>query len=159
LRTGPGRRPIALMARASKRPCSICRRWFQPDARVGSRQYACSEPECQQRRRRGKQAEWRRRNPDYFVARRWTAATEGESSVPPRTPAPLEEVPWDVVQSQMGSKAGVVLGLFARVLLVHVQSQLRAQVPVITGESGRLPPQRVQSQMEAQQRERQAGAP
>jgi hypothetical protein len=76
--------------------------------------------------------------------------------VPPRSPAPLEEVPWDVVQSQMESKPGVVLGLFARVLLVHVQSQLRAQVPVVTGESGIVPPRQVQSQMEAEKREQQA---
>jgi hypothetical protein len=111
-----------------KRPCSFCGSWFQPDPRVGGRQYACSDPDCQEQRRRRKQAQWRRRNPDYFVGRRWTAVVDGapasaSGESPPsspaaaRSPPPLEKVPWDVVQSQMGAKASVVLGLFVRLLL------------------------------------------
>ena len=38
---------------AGKRPCSICRRWFRPDVRVGSRQRACGRPECQTARSQG----------------------------------------------------------------------------------------------------------
>ena len=30
-----------------KRPCRICRRWFQPHARAGERQRVCSEAACQ----------------------------------------------------------------------------------------------------------------
>lgn len=146
---------MATMARASKRPCSICRRWFQPDVRVGARQYVCSAVECQQQRRCRKQAQWRRRNPDYFVARRWTTAADKKE--PARTPPPLGQVPWDLVQSQMGSEAAVILGLFARLLLLHVQSQMRAQLPVITAESGRLPPRHAQSQMEAGPQDGHAG--
>jgi hypothetical protein len=138
------------MARACKRPCSICRRWFLPDTRVGARQYVCSAAECQQRRRRRKQAQWRARNPDYFVGRRWTAATETEKAEPARTPPPLGEVPWDVVQSQMGSKEAVILGLFGRLLVLRLQSQMRAQVAVIAAELPRLPPRRAQSQMEVE---------
>jgi hypothetical protein len=141
---------MAAMARAYKRPCSICRRWFRPDARVGARQHTCSEPECQQKRRQRKQAQWRRRNPDYFVARRWATATE--AGEPARAPPPLEEVPWDVVQSQMGIKAAVILGLFGRLLVLRLQSQMPGQVPVIAAGSPRLPPRRAQSQMEAKSR-------
>ena len=53
-----------------KRPCCICRRWFTIDRRVGRRQRACSSPACQRARREGTQASWRRRNLDYFHARR-----------------------------------------------------------------------------------------
>ncbi len=53
-----------------KRPCGICRRWFYPDRRVGGRQRACSGLGCQRERRARTQAAWRRRNPDYFTARR-----------------------------------------------------------------------------------------
>ena len=131
-----------------KRPCSLCGSWFQPDARVGARQHACSGAECQQRRRRRKQAQWRRRNPDYFVARRWTAAVDDAAEAGPgRSPAPLEQVPWDVVQSQMGAKAAVIIGLLLRVLVLHLQSQMLAQSLAITAKSPRLPPQRAQSQM------------
>src|SRR2546426_3370434 len=58
------------MADARKRPCCICRRWFRPDPRIGSRQQACRRPECQAARRKKKQRAWRQRNPDYFIARR-----------------------------------------------------------------------------------------
>src|ERR1019366_1253336 len=51
------------MPAARKRPCAICRRWFRPDARIGSRQHACGKPECQTSRRQKTQASWRRRNP------------------------------------------------------------------------------------------------
>lgn len=44
------------MSEARKRPCTICRRWFRPDARVGVRQRACTNPECQTARRRKTQA-------------------------------------------------------------------------------------------------------
>lgn len=124
-----------------KRPCSFCGSWFQPDLRVGDRQYACSNPKCQKKRRRRKQAKWRHDNPDYFVGRRWTgrvggvpASASGESAPaspkPVRSPPPLEKVPWDVVQSQIGDKASVMLGLFAR-LLLRVSA-----IPVVTGSLG-----------------------
>lgn len=51
-------------------PARSARRGFRPDPRVGARQYACPQPECQKARRRKKQAAWRVRNPDYFVTRR-----------------------------------------------------------------------------------------
>lgn len=36
----------------TKRPCRICRRWFEPDARVRGRQKSCSAPDCQRERHR-----------------------------------------------------------------------------------------------------------
>ena len=44
------------MPKVRKKPCRICRRWFQPDARVGERQRACGKPECQTARRQKTQA-------------------------------------------------------------------------------------------------------
>ena len=58
------------MPDARKRPCRICRRWFKPDNRVGDRQHACGEADCQQARRQKTQASWRARNPTYAVAYR-----------------------------------------------------------------------------------------
>lgn len=58
------------MPEARKRPCTICRRWFRPDPRVGDRQRACHKPECQAARRQKTQAQWRLRNPGYAVAYR-----------------------------------------------------------------------------------------
>jgi hypothetical protein len=68
------------MPKAGKRPCTICRRWFRPNPRVGVRQHACGQPECQSARRQKTQASWRRRNPDYAIAYRiqQRAVTEQE---------------------------------------------------------------------------------
>ena len=49
-----------------KRPCSICRRWFIPNPKLGSRQVTCGRPACRRERHRKKCAEWNRNNPEYF---------------------------------------------------------------------------------------------
>lgn len=36
----------------SKRPCCVCRRWFEPDPRLGERQRACFQDSCQRERHR-----------------------------------------------------------------------------------------------------------
>lgn len=48
-----------------KRPCRVCRKWFQPNPRAGNRQKVCSEPACQRERHRRNCAAWRQHNPDY----------------------------------------------------------------------------------------------
>lgn len=127
-----------------KRPCSICRRWFLPDARVGKRQRACSSAECQASRRQKTQAAWRAANPDYFAARRMTerasgaesepAAPSPSSRPPPRAPPPvgapppLDRLPWDVAQDAFGVQGADFIGLLGRVLLRVRQDQRRAQV-------------------------------
>lgn len=116
-----------------KRPCSICRRWFMPDVRVGKRQRVCSSPECQAERRKKTQAAWRAANPDYFAARRLAEraaqATEPEQARPPplRVPAPLDRLPWDVAQDAFGVQGAEFIGLFGRVLVGAGQDQRRAQ--------------------------------
>src|ERR1022692_950715 len=92
------------MPEAGKRPCAICRRWFRPDGRVGSRQHACGKPECQTSRRQKTQAGWRRRNPGYAIAWRIDrrAAQTPSPPEPLRMPAPLNQLPWDVAKDQFG---------------------------------------------------------
>jgi hypothetical protein len=103
-----------------KRPCTICRRWFYPDRRVGARQRACSERSCQVARRARTQASWRRRNPDYFTARRLQArnVSGGERVTEPlQLPAPLSHLPWDIAQDEFGLVGSDFLGHLGRVLL------------------------------------------
>lgn len=83
------------MPQARKRPCSICRRWFRPDPRVGDRQHACQKPECQAARRKKTQARWRAANPDYAAAYRIQQRQAQEQAPEPlRVPAPLNRLPW-----------------------------------------------------------------
>ena len=109
---------------AGKRPCCICRRWFRPDNRVGSRQRACSKPECQFSRRRNDQAEWRARNPDYFCGRRIQARKVVDPSPAPlRLPSPLDQLPWDIAQSQFGVEGADFIGVMGALLQRTAQSQ------------------------------------
>lgn len=106
-----------------KRPCCVCHRWFRPDSRVGSRQRACRKAECQSVRRRRKQAAWRARNPDYFRGRRIQA--RAASNQPPealRLPPPLNQLPWDIAQSEFGVQGADFIGVMGALLLHSAQS-------------------------------------
>src|SRR6516162_3491845 len=115
------------MPDARKRPCTICRRWFRPDPRVGSRQRACGSPECQAARRVQTQLNWRESRPDYFTARR--IRERGEQDRPPeplRLPPPLSRLPWDIAQDQFGVQGTDFIGILSTVLLRTTQDQFMA---------------------------------
>jgi hypothetical protein len=112
-----------------KKPCAICRRWFEPDARVGQRQRVCSSPECQKERQRRGQAKWRASRPDYFTARRITERkAKPQAPEVVRLPAPVGQLPWDMMQDEMGVAAADFLAILTGLLLRLVQSQRSAQV-------------------------------
>lgn len=135
-----------------KKPCSVCRKWFMPDRRVGARQRACSLPECRQEQRRRTQAGWRAQNPDYFLARRLlkrSAQAEAAASAakkphvageePPRRPPPivlggiLRQLPWDVMQDEIGVQTTDSIAVVAKVIVRAVQSEKR---PVVVDNKG-----------------------
>lgn len=136
------------MADARKRPCCICRRWFRPDPRIGSRQRTCRRPECQDARRKKKQKAWRERNPDYFIARRIQDRSRQERSPEPlRLPVPLSRLPWDIAQSQFGTEGADFIGILGAVVLRAAQSQFKAYVTEDSRVVDTLPPGSTQSQM------------
>ena len=128
---------------AKKRPCLICRRWFWPDRRVGARQRACSAGPCQVGRRARAQASWRRRNPDYFTARRLqlrrVSKEEGAVIEPLQLPPPLSHLPWDIAQDEFGPVGSDFIAHLGRVLLRAGQDEMAVQVGASIEETGRLP--------------------
>jgi hypothetical protein len=133
---------------ARKRPCCICHRWFHPDNRVGSRQRACSRPACQLLGRRKKQAAWRARNPDYFPGRRIQG--RGACDEPPeplRLPSPLNQLPWDIAQSEFGVQGADFIGVMGALLLHSTQSQLKPYRIDSRPDSATLPHLAAQSQI------------
>jgi hypothetical protein len=129
----------------------ICRRWFWPDGRVGARQRACSERACQKARRAQTQASWRRRNPDYFTARRIqtrrAVAEKGRGIELLRLPPPLLQLPWDIAQDEFGVAGADFLGHLGRVLVRVGQDARVAQLLVSTNEIGRHAPGVTQDQI------------
>jgi hypothetical protein len=136
------------MPDARKRPCSICHCWFRPDPRVGARQRTCGQPECGSARRRKVQAKWRKRNPDYFAARR--ILTRGALADPPeplRLPPPLGRLPWDIAQSEFGVKGADFIGVMGTLIMQAAQFEIKAYLTDYKTDAGTLLPSAVQSEI------------
>lgn len=118
------------MPEARKRPCTICRRWFRPDPRIGARQRACGKPECQTSRRSKTQAKWRIRNPEYAAAYRiqQRAIATNPPAEPLRMPPPLNQLPWDLAKDQFGAEGADFIGVLGGVLLRAAKDQFRAYI-------------------------------
>lgn len=56
-----------------------------------------------------------------------------------RVGAPLDQVPWDLAQDEIGVQVTDLIGLVARVLLVAVQDEIRAQLAQGTADRPRVP--------------------
>ena len=128
-----------------KRPCSICRRWFLPDPRVGNRQTTCSCPACQEARRVRTQHRWRKKNPSYQADYRLRQQAEklesGEgSSVEMRgPPAEMSGVPWTFAKDAMGAQGVVFMAYLLRLFIGSGKDETRSKHFVIAGESGGHP--------------------
>ena len=128
------------MPKVRKKPCRICRRWFQPDARVGERQRACGKPGCQSARRQKTQADWRKRNPDYTIA--WRLDQRAAQTSPPeplRFPAPLNQLPLNVAKDQFSAQGADFLGVMSALILRAAKDQIRPYLPDPTGLPSGLP--------------------
>jgi len=128
------------MPEARKKPCRICRRWFQPDPRVGSRQRACSKPDCQSARRQKAQASWRSRNPGYAI--NWRLDQRKAQAQPPgplRLPAPLNQLPWDVAKIQFGMQGADFIGVMSALIIRTAKDEIRPYLPDSTRLPGGLP--------------------
>jgi hypothetical protein len=116
-----------------KRPCTVCRCWFVPNARVGDRQRTCGSSACQEARRERTHRAWREENRDYDRDRRWRLAIGAAKADPtcgppgPHAPAPMSGVPWEVVQTEMEVEGRVILAGVVRVMGSFVQTEIRRQ--------------------------------
>jgi hypothetical protein len=125
-----------------KRPCRYCGKWFWPDQRVGPRQRACSDEECQRKRRAETQAEWRRRNPEYAVAYRMQkrAAQSEDDPCAQRHSPPLDRLPWDLAKDQFTARGCEFIEVLARVVLAKAKDEIQREVARITREIAGHPP-------------------
>lgn len=94
-----------------KRPCSICRKWFHPNPRVGEKQKVCSKPECQRERHRRNCASWNKRNASWYAEDRLSERIRAgpEVSTPATTQPFMERFDWEVIKSTVGWSSGVIL--------------------------------------------------
>jgi len=127
-----------------RKRCPFCRCLFSPDERVRRRQWACTKPDCQVKRRRKTQERYRDRHPADRAARALRAqlasAKAGEAVAPPRAPPPgMERFPWEELRDEIPAEALVMTQVFVRLVLVVLQDEIRLQQRESQGQFGRLP--------------------
>jgi len=132
----------------TKRPCSICRRWFRADPRVGARQRTCSK-QCKAELRKRTQSAWRKRNPEYGIARRLQERADEDERATARKPRPLERLPWDLVKDEFGAQRTGILEEFGRLLVKHTKDEIRAQAGGITRGIRRVIPEAAKDEIGA----------
>jgi hypothetical protein len=131
-----------------KRPCRICRRWFEPHPRAGDRQRVCSDPACQHERHRRSDRAWHAENPDYDRKRRLKdklVVVNAEDTVED----PLAAVDWAAAEAAIGPAHRVVTEHTARLLVEWAQDAVLAKVVGGGGQPDRLPPARAQDAVAA----------
>jgi hypothetical protein len=131
-------RRLKVRIRRSK-PCSICRRWFTPNPRVGMRQRTCGRPECKSKQKQRTQAEWSRRNPSYWAERRLgqqlDQARQGDlGGVLRGPPAQMARTPVETAQEAIGIEAVVIVAFISRMLHRGAQDAIGAQLFDIKGQ-------------------------
>ncbi len=78
-----------------KRPCSICRKWFQPDVRQKDRQKTCGRLKCQTELHRRNCHNWNKRNKEVF------ANSYLEKKLDQVEPKTVKEPPPDPIHSEV----------------------------------------------------------
>jgi hypothetical protein len=137
-----------------KRPCSFCRKWFGPDARVGRRQRACAAETCRKKRRAQTQAAWRAGRPEYGYERLLAerVADQAKSKrdlelLPVRRP--LDRLPWQHAVGEMGFQTADFLWVFGKVLVRNAKDEMRAQLADLAGKFPGHPPGGAKDQIRA----------
>jgi len=117
-----------------KRPCRICRRWFQPHPRAGDRQRVCGETQCQRERHRRACKAWHSEN----------AAEEKEDRLRRRLREPAPTGPravkaglrLEVVRDAVSRELAVIIEETGGVLGDWVRDAVCGQIFGIARESG-----------------------
>jgi hypothetical protein len=131
-----------------KRPCSICRKWFQPDVRQKGRQKTCSS-DCRSERHRRQCENWNNKNKEDFknnyldvkidIAEEKIDIAEEKQPEPCQThtssqklrPPPKRQVkpalPCDVIARELGIKNLIII----QYLVLQIMNQIRGQIPIV----------------------------
>lgn len=122
---------------ARKRPCRICRRWFEPHPRAGERQRVCGEASCQKERHRRSCVDWHRKNPGYDEEHRLRAKLRPATSQAVASD-PLARLAWSAARDAVGLKTSVVIQESARVLAEWARDAVGLKDGVVPGQSDRV---------------------
>ncbi len=128
-----------------KRPCSICRKWFQPDVRQKDRQSTCGRTECQTELHRRNCHDYNKRNKgesaNNYLGKKLEQVepkTEKENNnEPPPDPIPPEVspipmpptspfvLPVEILTKEYGARNMVIIHYLVRKIITQSQCQNR----------------------------------
>ena len=113
-----------------KRPCRICRKWFEPHPRAGCRQRVCSREDCQRERHRRACAAWRERDgPGEREERlRRRLVRQDNEAVPRQNVDPLSGLDWSAVRDAVGLEVAVVIEESGKLLVGWTRDTVHTQV-------------------------------
>jgi len=125
-----------------KKPCSICRRWFEPNPRAGSRQKVCPSKSCQRERRRRTCAAWRKKNPDYDKENRLRQRLKKPNRPDPAPPDgdPLAGLDWFAARIAVGVEVMVVVEESCKVIANWARIAVGAKTGGKPGMAVKVPP-------------------
>lgn len=130
------------------RPCSVCRKWFEPHPRVGKRQKSCGSPECQRELQQRARRRWRQEHPDYDreerVRRRIRGVEPPEAGVDP-----VAQIDWQGTREVVGLQVGVAIEEVSQMTVSWAREVVRAQLLVPEGKSRQMPRRPTREEMAA----------
>ena len=107
------------------RPCSVCRKRFEPDPRAAKHAKTCS-PACRQELHRRRCLSWHARHPDYDREQRLRGrVVPAREGAPPA--APLDEVDWSAARDAVGLEVQVVVEEVVKVLARGARDAVRSK--------------------------------
>lgn len=124
---------------AMAKPCSVCRKWFEPNPRAVKHAKTCS-PDCRRELHRRRCCEWHVRNPDYDREDRLRRKVAPARTGPPPVD-PLAEVDWSAARDAVGLEVQVVVEEAAKVLVRAARDAVPRKVRGESVKPRRLPPQ------------------
>ena len=140
---------MAINQYLKKRPCKICRKWFVPNPRVGSRQQTCGAEECKRKWHTKKCADWNKQNRLYFQSnylKKKLQAADGQKETPKHPPSlstkssKSSQLPQDVIQEVIDPQQLVIIEYVAQVLWGRFQEVIQTQHVEIKRDPERLLP-------------------
>lgn len=127
---------------ATSRPCTICRRWFEVDARVGKRHRVCGRAACRASRNKRACAKWRSEHADEVKAARIRKRLAKSEPDPPEVVLldPMRHFDPDAVRHVIGLEVKVVLEEVAKVILSLARHEMPPKPRVQRAEAPRVLP-------------------
>ncbi|MGA1825304.1 MAG: hypothetical protein ACMUIP_11650 [bacterium] len=122
------------MATLKKRPCKICKRWFEPHPRVGERQKTCGDSGCKREWHRRKCTEWNRQNREYFkglyLEKKLKDGIKDSRSCQfsQGTPNPYLRLPRQEIQEVIGLEQLIIIEYIFHLVLRRCHAIIKAKV-------------------------------